>query len=109
MTLRDVHDGLRGEHYFCPDLYCCNCECRGCKRRWFAAGRPRSADCLEPGTPCPRPSLVLQGPQERYDDKAVRLAGVLRATLSEKDFALLVDMLGDKATDEILFKALLAT
>lgn len=29
----------------CPDPFCCPCECTGCKRTWWAAGRPTSRDC----------------------------------------------------------------
>jgi hypothetical protein len=37
-------------HEFCPDLACCACECRTCKRAWFAAGRPSYRDCKLPQT-----------------------------------------------------------
>jgi hypothetical protein len=45
--LRDIH-GI-GDHGstigVCPDPFCCSCECSGCKRTWWAAGRPTSKDC----------------------------------------------------------------
>ena len=55
MTKRDVHGEndpkVNHEHLSCPDLYCCDCECHTCKRAWFAAGRPKSKDCPDHGTP----------------------------------------------------------
>ncbi len=37
----DVHG--YGPHESCPDPARCDCECRGCKRAWFVAGRPNPA------------------------------------------------------------------
>jgi predicted RNase H-like HicB family nuclease len=41
---RIAHE-LEGEHMACMDPYCCACECRACKRAWFAKGRPTPKDC----------------------------------------------------------------
>lgn len=48
---RDVHgiydhDAQGGG---CHDAWCCACECRACKRAWFAAGRPSPEDCPDHG------------------------------------------------------------
>ena len=43
MERRNIH-GFE-QHSSCPDINCCDCECRTCKRAWFAAGRPSPADC----------------------------------------------------------------
>lgn len=51
MKRRDIHgmcdhDAQGGG---CHDAWCCACECRACKRAWFAAGRPSPDDCPEHG------------------------------------------------------------
>lgn len=50
MALLDVHEDGSDEKYvkehnYCPDLNCCGCECRTCKREWESAGRPTSMTC----------------------------------------------------------------
>ncbi len=40
--MKDVHEiREHAEAEGCPDPSSCACECRTCKRIWFAAGRPR--------------------------------------------------------------------
>lgn len=48
MTRTYIH-GESHDHTYCPDVNCCPCECRACKRAWFAAGRPSPKDCPEHG------------------------------------------------------------
>ena len=51
--LRNVHENDGLEHFGCPDPFCCECECRVCKRAWFALDRPRSVDCPKHGSQSP--------------------------------------------------------
>lgn len=48
MSRVDIHPGEPSEHDRCSDPARCECECRGCKRAWFAAGQP-----LDPDKRCP--------------------------------------------------------
>jgi hypothetical protein len=48
VSREDVHKDLLREHDHCPDPARCECECRTCKRAWFAAGQP-----LDPDKRCP--------------------------------------------------------
>lgn len=40
----DVHSGDPPPHDLCPDPAHCDCECKRCKRAYFASGRPRPSD-----------------------------------------------------------------
>lgn len=55
--MQDIHG--EWDHFDCPDPYCCSCDCRACKRAWFALGRPTSKDCPKHGPalqkPAPKP------------------------------------------------------
>lgn len=48
----------KGEHAGCPDPAVCDCECKPCKRAWFAAGRPVLSSAVD----------HKQGPVEHFDD-----------------------------------------
>jgi hypothetical protein len=50
-TIRiDVHlsDGSN-THLGCPDVYCCECDCKVCKAIWHALERPKPDDCPQHG------------------------------------------------------------
>lgn len=71
-NLRNIHGEVFDHLEACPDLNCCMCECRTCKRPWEAAGRPHPRDCPEHGDKAQKPGKsawvhIL----EAADDEAV--------------------------------------
>ena len=72
MPLIDIH-GVEFDHFeSCPDLYCCQCDCKTCKRAWWAAGRPRPEDCPKhgkPATPAPPKRTAWDHLREGLDEE----------------------------------------